>query len=78
MTWIAALFLPATGAGPRAELLIELVEENGCRMSGQEANERHDLTNAETQEITTQLFSERLIRIDRETDTLILTTEGCR
>ena len=81
MTWSAAPLLAATGVGPRAELLKELVEENGCRMSGEEASEilpRHDFTKAETREITTQLFAQGLIRIDRATDTLILTTEGCR
>lgn len=81
MTGIAALVLAAASAGARADLLIELVEANGCRMSGEEANEilpEHDFSKDETREITTQLFSEGLIRIDRATDTLILTTEGCR
>jgi hypothetical protein len=79
VNWIAAVFLAAAGS-ERAELLIALVEANGCRMSGQEATEilpRHDFTQEETQRITTDLFSAGLIRIDRETDTLILRTEEC-
>lgn len=80
MNWITALILATTG-GERAELLIALVEANGCRMSGQEATEilpQHDFTQQETQRITADLFSEGLIRIDRQTDTLILRTEECK
>ncbi len=81
MTGVVALVLAAAGADARTDLLIDLVEENGCSMTGEEANEilpEHDFTREETQQITAALFSEGLIRIDRDTDTLILTTEGCR
>ena len=63
------------------KLLMDLVEANGCRMSGEEAGEilpEHDFTKEETREITTDLSTQGLIRIDRDTDTLILLTEGCR
>ncbi len=81
MTGVVALVLAATAADSRTDLLVELVEENGCTMSGEEASAilpKHDFSKEETQEITAELFAEGLIRIDRQTDTLILTTEGCR
>jgi hypothetical protein len=81
VTWISALLIATTDAEARTDLLVELIQENGCRMTGEEAAEllpEHDFTKEETRAITTELFYEGLIRIDRATDTLILTTESCR
>ena len=75
-------FIPAVGgADPSRTDLIGLVEANDCRMTGAEASAilpEDDFTRVETQEITADLLVDGLIRIDRDTDTLILTTEGCR